>query len=109
MHTVHHPLALGAICVIIGLILRYKVAKRRFNRRNITGLQFYETYDQGLVTRFMEGFARFVGPLLLLVGTVLVLGAWPEQFFRFWMRICSQDKPYRPIVQKNWPKMETEL
>ena len=74
MHTIHHPLTLSAICVMIGLILRYTVAKRRFNRRTITGLQFYETYDQGLITRFMEGVARLIGTLLLLAGVVLALG-----------------------------------
>jgi hypothetical protein len=66
-------LAIGTILLLIGGLIRYQIAKRRFNRRNPFGLQRYRTYDEGLFTRVGEGCAGAVGTLFALAGILLCL------------------------------------
>ena len=65
-------MAVGIIMLIIGCLIRYRVGKRRFNRRNPFGLQRYRTYDESLVTRGGEGCAGAIGTLFVLAGLLLV-------------------------------------
>jgi len=68
-----HILAVGVILLVIGGLIRYRISKRRFNRRNPFGLQRYRTYQEGLVTRVGEGFAGAIGTLLVLAAILLSL------------------------------------
>ena len=63
----------GIALLVLGLIIRYSVGRRRFNRRNPFGNQEYRSYNEALVTRSGEGCARGIGTLLVLVGLLLVL------------------------------------
>jgi hypothetical protein len=65
----------GIAFLLFGLIIRYSVGRRRFNRRNPFGLQLYCSYDQAAVTRIGEGCAGIPGNLLILAGILLTLAA----------------------------------
>ncbi|MGF7072365.1 hypothetical protein [Mucilaginibacter sp. 3215] len=55
-HITHYPDHLtiyAIILLLIGLLLRYLIGRRRFNRRNIAGLQHFRSYSQALfITTF---------------------------------------------------------
>jgi len=64
---------IGIALLIFGLIIRYSVGRRRFNRRNPFGNPAYRGYNQALVTRGGEGCAKGIGTLLILAGAVLII------------------------------------
>ena len=66
---------IGPVLILIGCAIRFKIAKRKFLRRSMTGLEYFPSYSAALVTRFVEGFARVVATLMILAGIVLFLGA----------------------------------
>ena len=70
----HQPILFvaGIASLILGLIIRYSVGRRRFNRRTPFGLQQFRSYNQALATRGGEGCARGIGTLLILAGLVLI-------------------------------------
>lgn len=70
----HQPILFvaGIVLLLLGLIIRYSVSRRRFNRRTLFGLQQFRSYNEALATRGGEGCARTVGTLLILTGLVLV-------------------------------------
>ena len=49
----HQPILFvaGIASLILGLIIRYSVGRRRFNRRTPFGLQQFRSYNQALATR----------------------------------------------------------
>jgi len=63
---------IGIALLIFGLIIRYLVGRRRFNRRNPFGNPQFRGYNQALVTRGGEGCARGIGTLLILAGVALI-------------------------------------
>lgn len=71
----HQPILFvaGIVSLLLGLIIRYSVGRRRFNRRTPFGLQQFRSYNEALATRGGEGCARVIGTLLLLAGALLVL------------------------------------
>ena len=64
MQRLHHCFATGVVLLIAGCWMRYRVGKRRFNRRTITGAERFRSYGDSLVTRMGEGIVRVVGALL---------------------------------------------
>ncbi len=65
---------LGVVLIVIGVIIRYSVGKRRFNRRTITGLEVFRSYERAWLTRFGEGVLRLIALLLIVSGiSVLIL------------------------------------
>jgi len=70
-----HMILVGMGLVFFGLLIRYQVGKRRFNRRSITGMELFSTYGKGIVTKILEGFANLLGRLLILLGIALIFAA----------------------------------
>jgi hypothetical protein len=68
-----HILVIGIILLFIGGLIRYKISKRRFNRRNPFGLQQYRSYDESLITRTGEGCVAAIGAVFILAGILLCL------------------------------------
>ena len=64
---------LGIAFLVFGLFIRYSVNRRRFNRRNLLGLQQYHSYNRALVTRTGEGCARGFAAVFILAGILLTL------------------------------------
>lgn len=62
---------IGVIFFIIGFIGLYLIARRRFNRRSITGLERFKSFEHALGTRALEAFASVLAKLLILVGIIV--------------------------------------
>ncbi len=67
------PFVTGPCLIILGMVIRYAIGKRRFNRRNHVGMELFPSYGQAVLTRIAEAFGRIIGALLILVGIVLFL------------------------------------
>jgi hypothetical protein len=63
----------GLALTVLGLLIRYSIGRRRFNRRSPFGLQQYHSYKEALGTRAGEGCAAGFGALLILAGILLTL------------------------------------
>jgi hypothetical protein len=64
---------IGITLLLFGLIIRYSVGRRRFNRRNPVGLQQFQSYNQAVITRAGEWCARAIGTMLIVAGILLSL------------------------------------
>ena len=64
--TLHACILLG-----IGLIIRYWIGRRRFNRRSIAGLQLFSSYEKWWLTTRIEALFYFLG--LLAIGSGIFL------------------------------------
>lgn len=67
----HRMTVYGMILITTGLLLRYRIAKRRFNRRALTGLQQYPNYHTALLTTFTERLVKAIGTILIIGGIIL--------------------------------------
>lgn len=63
----------GIIFLIIGVFIRYQIGKRRFNRRNIAGLQIYISYLKGLIIATIETLLNFFGMLCIVLGLIAII------------------------------------
>lgn len=63
----------GIIFVIAGFTLRYWLGKRAFNRRAITGLEGFKSYENMQLTKLLEGIIRLSSVVLILGGIILFL------------------------------------
>ena len=69
----HFLTPLGVVLILAGAVIRYKIGKRKFNRRSITGLELFPSYGKGIATRFMESVATIIAKLMILTGILLIL------------------------------------
>ena len=63
----------GVLMILVGLVVRYKIGRRRFNRRSITGLEMFSSYGRGVIVRLVEGIVGFLARVSIWVGLALVL------------------------------------
>jgi hypothetical protein len=54
MISYHYALAWGISLLLAGAAIRYKIGKRRFNRRNLAGLEWFSSYRRAVLTRLVE-------------------------------------------------------
>jgi hypothetical protein len=71
------PWKMAAVALILaGLFIRYKIAQRRFNRRSMTGLQWFPSYGNAVITRFLEGLATTIGKIMIFIGVLCLLSGF---------------------------------
>jgi hypothetical protein len=70
----HNHITLHA-CILLGmgLLIRYWIGRRRFNRRSIAGLQLFSSYEKWWVTTRIEALFNFLGLLAILSGIFLLI------------------------------------
>jgi hypothetical protein len=78
----HYSLVIpcGFLLIAIGLVIRYQIGRRRFNRRGIGGLQHFDGYGRGLITTIIENFINLMGTLILRAGIFLLVIAGINHF-----------------------------
>jgi len=59
---------MGIVLFIAGFWLNYIIARRKFNRRAITGIELFSSYEKALATTAMEKLGRILAWLLILAG-----------------------------------------
>jgi uncharacterized protein YjeT (DUF2065 family) len=63
----------GIIMLVIGIAIRYWIAKRKFNRRAITGAQQFNSYQESIFIRVFEWLAKWAGIILIVTGVILII------------------------------------
>ncbi len=63
----------GWLLLVAGIIIRYIIARRRFNRRGLGGLQHYRSFDRGVITTFLEWVCRWAAFIMIIVGILHLL------------------------------------
>ncbi|OQP65547.1 hypothetical protein A3860_17945 [Niastella vici] len=64
---------IGLILLILGFIFIYSINKKRFNRRTITGMEVFNSYEDSLTTRGGEGCLKVVAWCFILGGGSMIL------------------------------------
>jgi len=72
---IHHSHVSLHACILIGtgLLVRYFISRRRFNRRGIAGLQLFSSYEKWWLTTRIEALFYFLGLLAILAGILLLI------------------------------------
>jgi hypothetical protein len=55
----------------IGMVIRYLVARRRFSRRGIGGLQHYSSYGKAVFITLLEWLFQWLANVLMVIGIFL--------------------------------------
>jgi len=72
---IHHSHITLHACILLGLglLIRYWIGRRRFNRRGIAGLQLFSSYEKWWITTRIEDLFNFLGLLAILAGAFLLI------------------------------------
>ncbi|MBT2561333.1 molybdenum ABC transporter permease [Pedobacter sp. ISL-68] len=66
----------GTVILIIGLVLRYFMRRRRFNRNNAFGVQEFKSFEHKSVVQPLERLVRIIAAALILFGALLLIVEW---------------------------------
>lgn len=69
----------GWLLLAAGIIIRYIIARRMFNRRGLGGLQHYRSFEQGIINTFLEWVCKWAAILMIIVGILNLLVALNHQ------------------------------
>jgi hypothetical protein len=61
-------ITIGVFLVIVGVIIRYKINKRRFNRRGPAGLQHFKNYEQAWLITLFERILMRLSFIMIICG-----------------------------------------
>lgn len=63
----------GWLLIGVGIVIRYIIARRKFNRRGVGGLQHYRSFERGVLTTFFEWVFRWAAILMMVYGVLCLL------------------------------------
>jgi hypothetical protein len=61
------------LLLLFGLLVRYFIGRRRFNRRSLAGVQGFKSYAIALLTITVEKLANILATLCILLAIILFL------------------------------------
>lgn len=64
------------ILLMLGLALRYFVNRRRFNRRTVTGMELFNSYESAWMIKLLEKLTFWIGTFLILGGLLVMIVNW---------------------------------
>ena len=64
---------IGLAMLVDGLTVNYIIARRRFNRRSITGLEGFKSFEDAWLTRLAEKVGSLVAKLFILIGIFILV------------------------------------
>lgn len=64
------------IIFLTGIILRYIIKKRKFQRTAYTGVEVFKSYEAAWSTRLVENLGFWLGTLMMIGGVVLLIIEW---------------------------------
>ena len=67
---------LAIILFLSGIILRYLIKKRKFQRTNYIGVEIFNSYEAAWSTRLLENLGFWLGTLMMIGGVVLMIIEW---------------------------------
>jgi hypothetical protein len=69
---------MGWIALLLGVAIRYIIGRRKFNRRAITGLEQFNSYEKAVGTTLLEKLFKLFALILILAGILLLILGWYE-------------------------------
>jgi hypothetical protein len=75
MNTLFHhtdPKFYGILFLLIGLLIRYSIGRRKFNRRGIGGLQQFSNYEKAVTITLLEWIFKWVANIIILCAIFLL-------------------------------------
>jgi hypothetical protein len=64
---------LGVALLTLAWAIRYSIARRRFYRRTMGGLEWFPSFRQSVITRMFEGLAGFLAKIFIWIGILMLL------------------------------------
>ena len=61
------------LLLLFGLLVRYIIRRRRFNRRSMAGVQGFKSYTIAVLTMTIEKLANILATLCILLAIILFL------------------------------------
>ncbi|WP_346238984.1 hypothetical protein ABDK00_009655 [Niabella insulamsoli] len=65
-------LVIGIIALVLGLLLIYWINRRKFYRRNTSGLEVFSSFEKSLSFRFLERIGKWIGYVLVILGILSI-------------------------------------
>ncbi|PSK90848.1 hypothetical protein B0I18_107260 [Taibaiella chishuiensis] len=67
------PQFYGYIFLSIGIIIRYVIHRRRFNRRNVAGLYGFSSFEHRVIIPLIEFVFKWAANALILLGIFMAI------------------------------------
>jgi preprotein translocase subunit SecG len=64
-------LIIAFIFLVPGLLLLFWINKRKFNRRNVAGLEGFSSYEKSLVVRLLEKIGKWLAYAMIIISLLL--------------------------------------
>ncbi len=86
-------LIIGIIGLIIGFIIQYWIYRRKFYRRNSSGVEGFSSFEKSVFTRLFEQILKWLSYLFIIIG---ILYLWRS------CRTSNEDSPVKnqQIIKK---------
>ncbi|UIR57828.1 molybdenum ABC transporter permease [Sphingobacterium sp. SRCM116780] len=65
-------LVIAIIVLLPGIFLLFWISKRKFNRRNVAGIEGFSSYEKSLFVRFLERIGKWLAYILIILGILLL-------------------------------------
>lgn len=69
----------GWLLLATGIAIRYIIARRRFNRRGIGGLQHYRSYERAVTTSLFEWLMKWIAIGMILIAILHLLTGFSQK------------------------------
>ncbi len=64
-------LIIAIIFLVPGLLLLFWINKRKFNRRNVAGLEGFSSYEKSIVIRLLEKIGKWLAYAMIIISLLL--------------------------------------
>lgn len=65
--------SIGWITLVIGAVLRYIVARRKFNRRGVGGMEHYKNFESAAGNSLLNWLMKWAGTILIFFGLLSLM------------------------------------
>jgi len=64
-------LIIAFIFLVPGLLLIFWINKRKFNRRNVAGLEGFSSYEKSIIIRLLEKIGKWLAYAMIIIALLL--------------------------------------
>lgn len=68
----HMLLTIGIIALLLGFMFQYWLYRRKFYRRNSSGLEGFSSFEKSAFTRFFEQIVKWISYVLIILGILYI-------------------------------------
>ena len=93
-------LILGVLALSVAIGLLFWIGKRRFNRRNMAGLEGFSSYERSLAVPLLERIGKLLAYALLLVG-IFFIYIYSSERKRIKNKEAFSTETHAPVKEEN--------